>query len=739
MRLRHADPRFSVNRRRVGYVVSLIRSKMKSKLFLPLLCLAVCEVLAASSPDAIRMLGTAPLRFEPAQGHSPAHFIARGARYRFEFTQNTAALRSGSRDIRLHFDGANANAQISGAGLEPSTTNLYIGNDPAQWRHGIPNYGRLQVPRLYPGIDLSYYGNGTQLEYDLSLKPGADPSRIRFHLQGEDASLDGHGDLVSELIQKRPVAYQIAADGTRKMVASSYRKNADGSYGFALGAYDRTHALVIDPELIVGQYFSGSYQDVALALGHDSNGLVYVAGVTNSTDLPLQGSSMQTSNGGGADLFLAVVNPKLSGDSQVIYSTYIGGTGDETFGGMTVGPKGDVYMTGSTASGNFPLKNAPQAAIAGSTGAADAFVLWLDPTQTLQYSTFFGGSNSDSGEGVVADSTGKLWVVGDTQSTDMPNTGGFQGSLIGTQNMFVAGFDPSKSGSASEIYAIYIGGTHWEDAYAIALAPDGTLWIAGGTFSPDIWITGGQGVYQGKYGGDGDAYFAHIDPTKGASGLLYGSFFGGDGIDEATGMVLDPSGRIILSGFTLSANLPVTSTAFQTKYGGNTDAFIAIIDPAKLQLVYSTYLGGDGADSAFDLKQDGSGILYVSGYTESPGLPGTSNALQASYDGNLDGFGLKLDPTKSGAAGIEYFTYLGSPGVQIAYAIDFDSNSDMYLAGSTSSGLLGEFGGPERGSGDGNVDAFVMGFAAATSAPSSAITRTFSGVRHRHPLLLPHR
>jgi hypothetical protein len=652
-------------------------------------------------------------------------------------------LRSEQRDIRLHFDGAAAHASISGAELEPSTTNLYLGNDSAKWRHGVANYARLQVQGIYPGIDLAYYGNGAQLEYDLTVQPGANPRNIRFHLQGERANLDHQGDLVSELIQKRPVAYQLGADGLRRSVASRYRKNADGSYGFELGAYDRSRELVIDPTLIVAQYFSGSYQDIAEAMGHDSNGLVYVAGITNSSDVPLTASPLQTANGGGADLFLAVINPKLSPGSQVIYTTYIGGSSDETFGGMAVGPNGDVYLTGSTGSSNFPMQNAAQTALAGSSASIDAFVMWLSPSQTLQYSSYYGGGNSDTGKGIAVDKSGRLWVVGDTQSTDLPNTGGFQGSLIGTQNMFVAGFDPSKSGGGTEIYSIYLGGTHWEDAFGIAVAQDGTLWIAGGTFSPDIWILGSPHVYQGDYGGDGDAYFAHLDPTQGANALLYASFLGGSGIDEATSLVLDASGRVILSGYTLSPNFPVSSNAFQTTYGGDTDAFVAIVDPSSSQLVYSSYFGGSGPDASFDLKQDSSGVLYVSGYTESAGLPSTSNALQADYDGSVDAFGLKLDPTKSGAAGIEYFTYLGSDGLQIAYAADFDSNGDLYLAGSTSSGLLGDFGGPERGTLGGNVDAFVIGFPAAMAAPSGATSSLTSASFRRFPhqriAITPHR
>jgi hypothetical protein len=716
---------------------------MKSKLLLSILCLAAGGFLAAAEPDAARILATAPLRFEPApDGSGGAKFVARGARYHFEFTRDEAALRAGDRDIRLHFDGADQHAQISGTEIEHSTTNLYLGKDPARWRHGVPNYSRLQVQGLYPGIDLAYYGNGGELEYDLTVKPGANPRRIRLRLRGGDARLNDHGDLVSELTQKRPVAYQVAADGSRRTVDSRYRQNADGSYGFALGPYDHARDLVIDP-LIVAQYFAGSYQVTAYAVGHDSKGLIYVGGATSATDLLLEGSPYQSNEGGGFDLFFAVINPALSQSSQIIYTTYIGGTSDDDFGAMQVTANGDVYITGTTFSDDFPTVNPSQTALGGDTADSDAFVLWLSPTQTLKYSTYLGGSENDGGMAITVGSTGKIWISGDTQSTDLPNTGGFQDSLIGTQNMFVAGFDPASSGTATLIYCIYIGGTHWDEAYGIALAPDDSLWIAGGTFSSDIWITGSPS-FQGSYGGDGDGYVAHLNPPLGAKALLYASFIGGHGIDEATSLVLDPSGRVILSGYTLSSNFPVTSDAFQTTYGGNTDAFIAILDPsqksAAAQLVYSTYFGGDGPDSAFDLKEDSSGVLYVSGYTESPGLPSTSNALQGSYDGSQDAFGLKLDPTKAGAAGIDYFTYLGSGGLQTAYGVDFDSKGNMYLVGSTTTGLLGEFGGPERRTVDGTVNAFLIGISTASSS-STASANGGSPVHGRRPHLpvSPHR
>jgi hypothetical protein len=714
---------------------------MQLKIYLPVLCAAACACLAAAESNPTQILATAPLRFEPSSAETPATFVARGARFHFEFSPQQAILHSGKKDVRLSFDGANPAAHIRGERPMNSTTNLYFGNDPSKWRRAVPNYGRVQVQELYRGIDVAYYGNGRELEYDLTVNPGADPQRIRLRLEGDKGlRLNGQGDLVAALIQKHPVAYQVDINGARRSVSSSYRRNADGSYGFRLGAYDRSRALVIDPVLTVAQYFAGSYADIAYGIGHDAKGLIYIGGTTESTDLRLAGSSLQTTEGGGLDLFLAVVNPALSQGSQIIYVTYIGGTEDETFGGMTVSSGGDVYLTGSTASANFPLANAAQTVLGGSVGAPDAFVTWLNSNQQVVYSTLFGGSGLDKGMGIALGSNGKIWIVGDTQSADIPITGGFQSSLIGVQNMFLAVFDPSGSGSNTKSYAIYIGGTSWDEAYGIALAPDGTAWLAGGTFSPDIWIQGP--AYQGLYSGDGDAYIAHINPGLGTKALLYASFLGGNGIDEATSLVLDPSGLVIISGYTLSANFPVTSTAFQTKYGGDTDAFVSVLDTAKRQLVYSTYFGGPDPDAAMDLKEDSAGVLYLSGYTESAGLPSTSDALQADYDGSVDAFGLKLDPSKAGAEGVDYFTYLGSDGLQVAYGVDFDNKGNMYLAGYSSSNILSRIGGPSRVTTvTGNWDAFVVGFSPGSSTPA-AITSSTGATEHWRRLpcrVSPHR
>jgi hypothetical protein len=745
---------FSVNLFVLPYVDSVIRLVMQLKLSFPILALAAWVPLGAAQSNPIGILADSPLRFEPAAATaSPgtgAKFIARGARFHFEFTPDQAVLRSGHKDVRLRFEGANRAARLEGEQLLASTTNLYFGNDPSKWRRAIPNYGRVRVEQLYPGVDLDYYGNAGQLEYDLTVHPGADPQRIHLRLDGSNAQpngvrLNGNGDLVASLIQRHPVAYQTGPDGVRHMVASRYRRNADGSYSFQLGVYDRSRALVIDPVLVVAQYFAALYENVAYGIGHDSNGLVYIAGNTQSTDLPLVGSSYQSSEGGDQDLFLAIVNPKLSGSAQVIYVTYLGGVDDDTFGAMYVGPAGDVYLTGSTMSANFPIQNGYATSLPSSSGGPNAFVTWFNPSQSLVYSTFFGGAATDSGMAITVNSSGHIWIAGNTTSNNLPVTSGaFQGTLIGTQNMFIAGFDGNNSGTASLLYDIYIGGTHYDEAYGIAAAPNGTIWLAGCTFSPDIWIQGSYGngsPYQSNYGGSGDAYIAHIDPSQtGLNALLYSSFLGGNGEDAATSLVLDPSGNVILSGYTVSDNFPVSSNAYQTKYGGNTDAFVSVLNTVKGQLVYSTYFGGNEADAAMDMKEDSSGALYIAGYTESAGLPSTSGALQTAYDGSVDAFGLKLNPSKSGAAGIDYFTYLGSDGQQVAYGVDFDTSGDMYLAGYSSSNILSRVGGPGRPTITGNWDAFVIGFALGSSTPAVTTTSAPAG-RHLHLAyrILPHR
>jgi hypothetical protein len=703
----------SVNLFLSTYVVTIIRLYMKLSFGICFISLACCALVARPAPDALRILATAPLRFEPVADGGSARFVARGPRYRFEFTPDRAVFHTSAKNLSLRFQGA-MKANLEGGDELGSKTNIFLGNDPSHWRKAVPNYRRLSVRGIYPGVDLVYYGNSGELEYDLIVKPGANPRQIRLQLEGGHARLDRDGNLISELIQKRPVAYQTSADGKRIPIESRYRRNSDGSYGFALGPYDHGRELVIDPVLSLAQYIAGSLQDIAYAIGHDSRGLLYVAGTTFSTNLPL--GSSQSTPGGGSDLFVTIIDPNAAPYSQIQATSYVGGSGDETFGGMTVGPKGDVYLTGATTSSNFYTVNFPsgspaQSSLAGAN-TSDAFVVWMDNFQTIRYSSYLGGAGNDVGRSVAVDSKGRMWVTGSTNSGDFPNVNGMQG-YGGQQDMFVAGFDPAQSGSSGLVFSSYLGGTGWDIGRGIAVAGDGTLWVVGGTSSMDINIIGP--CFQCTYQGGGDAYIAHLNPALGANALVFATYFGGSNLEEAKDVFIDPAGRIILSGYTMSSSdFPITSNALQPQFGGNTDVFVSIFDPSitpgSAQLVYSTYFGGADADVPFDMKRDANGFLYLSGFTFSSGLPASAQALQASYDGSMDAFALKMDVSKPGASGVNYFSYLGSKGLQIAYGIDFDSSGNIYLAGFTSGPILGSLGGPGKSTNPGNIDAFVVGF-----------------------------
>ncbi|MGD0296436.1 MAG: SBBP repeat-containing protein [Bryobacteraceae bacterium] len=679
--------------------------KLRTILFIPAL---FCGTLAAAtSDDAVRILATAPLRFEPAADTGSSQFIARGPRFRYSFAGNQATFQRAGKQFELRFQGADPASKIEPIQKLTSTTGLFFGNDPAKWRPEIPNYGRLQVSNLYRGIDLVYYGNEGELEYDLTMKPGADPRNIRLRLDGGRAHVDRNGNLIAGLIQKRPVAYQVSVNGARVPVESRYRKNADGSYGFVLGKYDRDRELVIDPVLTFSLYLSGSDQDVAQTIALDRIGFLWVAGTTYSTDYPTV-SAIQTANAGGTDIFVTKIDPNAKAGEQIVFSTYLGGTANETLGGMAVGPNGDVYLTGTTLSADFPTQNPAQTAL---DGTSDAFVVWINSSRALGYSTYLGGALDETGVGVTFDSKGKIYVTGGTDSTDYPTVNPLQSATGGDQDVFIAEYEPSLSGTATLVYSTYLGGSGWDIGRGIALAADGTVWIAGGTYSFNLPLKGTS--YQNFYQGDGDAFVAHINTSAGSSGLEYSTFIGGVDQEEASNVVINAVGQVVISGWTISSTFPVTANGMQTVYGGNGNTFVSILDPTKAerseQLVYSTFFGGSGPTIPSDLKQDAAGNLYMTGMTLAPGLPTTKNAAQAAYDGSLDAFVLEFNPATAGTAAISYLSYLGSDGLQVGNGVAFDAKGNIYVVGYTSGPIFKSLKGVSKTSSAGKVDGFVAG------------------------------
>lgn len=428
-------------------------------------------------------------------------------------------------------------------------------------------------------------------------------------------------------------------------------------------------------------------------------------------------------------MFVAKIDPNTS---QILYLTYIGGSGADVLNDMAVGADGTVYLTGSTKSSDLPLGNAAQSTINGTT--VDAFVLWLDPSQAgtagIYYGSYLGGSGEDIGNGIAVDSRGRILVVGQTNSADFPAGSGYQTSAPNSSNGFMAMIDTSQSGAASLAYSTYLGGSGWDAARSVAAAPDGTAWVTGATYSGDFPMVGLS--YQPNYQGGGDVFLAQINPNvAGGSSLIYSTYAGGSSTDEGNRVFIDATGRAIVTGFTLSTDLPVTATAVQKQLGrgsanaGAANAFVIAMKPSASgnpasQLVYSSYLGGTGGDEGYGVTADSAGNIYVAGLTKSRDFPVTSGALQSALLGGPAGFGARLNNTRTT---LDYSSYVTSAGNQTTYGIDVNGNGIVYLAGFSSGPLLDLLGGAVKTSNPGDSDAFVMGFNPCSIATTAGCSR----------------
>jgi len=349
--------------------------------------------------------------------------------------------------LRLRYAGANAHPQVDATDQLPGLINYFIGSNPADWQTDVPTFSHVTYHDVYPGTDLVYYGTAGRLEYDWRLQPGADPGAIGFSVEGaRGLRLDGAGALSIDtpggaLRQHAPVAYQ-EIDGRKRPVASRYVLSGD-RIGFALGDYDKSKPVVIDPVLSYSSYLGGGYTDEGYGIAVDGAGSAYITGQTNSTYFPTKGS-IQGPNGGSPnphsltyDAFVTKLNPA---GNALVYSTYLGGQNNDYGRGIAVGGQGAAYVTGYTNSTNFPVRNATQSSVSGS--AYDAFVVKVNAAGSLlPYATYLGGSGGDDiGTGIAVDAQGSAYVTGYTAATDFPTTnnalqGGYGG---GDDDAFVA-------------------------------------------------------------------------------------------------------------------------------------------------------------------------------------------------------------------------------------------------------------------------------------------------------------
>jgi hypothetical protein len=568
----------------------------------------------------------------------------------------------------------NANLTPTIVGIEPlpGHSNYFLGNDPNRWHTDVKHYNRVKYQTVYPGIDLVYYGNQRQLEYDFVVAPSANPRAIQLEFEGaEKIDISQDGDLVlqtamGEIRQHRPTIYQ-EVEGKRVEVTGKYVLQTEKIIGFELGEYDSSVSLVIDPILSYATYWGGNGFDEVRSIALDPLGNIYITGPTGSTDFPLL-DPFQATNSGGEDAYITKLNPDAT---AILYSTLVGGNGFDHARSIAVDNNGNAHITGGTGSSNFPTTSAFQSLFGG---IADVFVVKLNASGNgLIYSTYIGGAAYDDGLSIALDTTGQAYLTGFTDSMNFPTMNPILPSLRGTRDPYLLKLNAAGSGL---VYSTYLGGNGADEwGHCIAVDSIGNAYVSGWTDSFNFPTVN---PIQSTLGGGADAFVAKMNQT--GTALVYSTYLGGNRPDISYGLAIDTLGSAYVIGITDSPNFPLANP-LQPVLRGQSDAFVAKLNPAGTSLIYSTYLGGDGVEYGWDIAVDTVGNVYAVGQTGSSNFP-TVNPIQLTYQGAVDAFVTKISPTGSA---LLYSTYLGGNGEDHAWSIAVDTIGNAYPAGHTSS------------------------------------------------------
>jgi len=597
-----------------------------------------------------------PMSFEVNEGQvdERVSFLSRGRGYNLFLTSNAAVLSLNVKHDVLRMKLLDANPSTRAIGLKelPGKSNYLIGNDPKQWRTNVAHYARVKYEAVYPGVDLVYYGKQEKLEYDFIVAPGTDPSTIKQVFEGtEGVKIDEEGELI----------LRTRSGELRQHKPFIYQQTDDGHKRQIAGRYVKTGKHQIGFE--VDEY---------------------------NPDLPL------------------VIDPVL------VYSSYLGGSGDDQVLAIATDGAGNAYVAGPTTSAAFPTTAGAFQPI--RPGGTDTFVTKLDPSgSVLVYSTYLGGSlGSEYTYALKVDNQGHAYVTGSTSSIDFPTTLGVVDPVPGpATDGFVTKLSPSGS---SLIYSTFLGGSSSDIPQSIAIDGAGQVSVTGYTFSLDFPTT--LGAFDTTFNGvssNEDAFVTKLNAT--ASGFIYSTFLGGSGRDLGTGLALDSSGNTYVTGYTTSTNLPTTFGAFDRFLGGTGDSFVTKLNATGSGIVYSTYLGGSGSDVGLGVAVDAAAQAYVVGYTGAFDFPVTGSAFDRVFSGGVDVFVTKL--TASGA-GLSYSTFLGGSGFDVGFGIAVDGLGQAYVTGHTNSSTFPTtFGAFDTSYGGGGPsDAFMTKLSASGSTLS---------------------
>lgn len=690
--------------------------------------------------QVLESFGKSALTLEQNRGQAPqgVDFVAFGFGHKFLLSSNGATLElydartKTSHAVDLQLVGANPSAPVEAFDRVPFTSAYFTANDPKGLLNSLPNYAQVRYREVWPGIDVAYYGNRDQLEYDMVVAPQADPNSITIKLTGESRfALNSAGDLELQtpygtVTHHRPRAFQMIGTD-RKEVRAAYSLIAADQVRIQLGDYDRSRELVIDPTLAISSPTVVAPASAVLA-GADGGRNIYIA----------------VASGQGSVAILA-----FNASGTVINQGTI--VGADTVGGMVVTSAGKVYLTGAASGSSFPA-NGYQTTLADPPGlATDAY--FLDyvalPSQAVIYGTFLGGIGNDSGNAIAVDSSGNAYVTGQTVGgTGFPHTtgGAFAG---GGTDAFVAKFNPSVTGASSLIFSTFVGGSGADSGNGIGVDASGNSYVGGATTSSSASFqpTSATGFNTSKATTTNDGFIVKLNSA--GSAATYLTFLPSAPVSA---LAVDASFSAYVTGAVDGTTnvLATTAGGFQVTNGGNgcatiapgapcTDAFLSKYNTTvggNTSLLYSTYLGGSLSDAGTGVAADNSGNAYIVGQTNSSDFP-TSRPLSgfATYQGGaivngntlstlFNVFVAKVNTNDSGEPSLVYSTYLGGNDTDQADNIAIDLSGDAFIGGITSSANFPNTTGAASATG---AHGFFAEISDSSAGPTLSITKTHTG------------
>jgi uncharacterized protein (TIGR03437 family) len=677
----------------------------------------IADELGCQTANAIQDTGQgAQIRFELNVGQAnPSYsFLAHGRQQSIFLSSTGAAFElKGSSRAKAHtilasLEGARADVEPKGEQALSGHVNYLIGRDPTHWHTDIPTFGSVRFPGVYPNVDVVYHGNGGDVETDFVVQPGGDPESIRIRFGGADeVRLANDGSVAARaetrtLSWKKPVLYQVGLHGVKTGVEGRFKRASDGAIGFEVGVYDVSRPLVIDPVLTYATYFGSSYGDGAARVAADASGNAYIVG---STDAPVfqttPGVFFTSAPGVQGNALVAKMGPD---GTSMVYETHIGGSNGDLGWGIAVDTTGNVYLTGVTASGDFPILPASNNLTTKNTAdPMNCFITKLNAAGNgLVYSTLLGGSNADGCSSIGVDSSGNAYAVGVTISTDLPTVNPIQSTLpsplFGTASAaaFVAKLSPDGT---KLLYSTYFGSPGNTAATSVAVDSAGNAYFTGFTTGNSFPVS--PGAAQSTFGGSGgqslsiltagDAFVVKMNPS---GQKVYATYLGGSKDDIGIGIAIDAKGDAFVGGATLSSDFP-TQSPFQNSnhgsggdiYGKGGDGFITELDPTGGKILFSSYIGGSADDRVTGVALDANGNIYLSGHTLSKDFPTAGQQAQPGYAGDSasvfrtgDAFLVEIS-----AQAIVFSTYLGGSSGDWASGVAVDGLGGVVIAGGTTS------------------------------------------------------